>query len=89
MEPKRGENRLRSLFNPGTFSLEPQKYEKMPVIHITGFTNTFALLHFCLPLCFLLLLIINFGRFQESVRGIIGISGKQLEKSQIKAVDLQ
>lgn len=91
MEQKRGENRQKSLFNPGTFPLEPQKCEKMPVIHTTGFTNTtfaFAAL-FPSTLCFLLLLIINFGHFHKPVRGIIGISGKQLEKSQIKAVDLQ
>lgn len=91
VEQKRGENRQRSLFNPGTFPLGPQKYEKMPVIHITGFTNTtfaFAAL-FPSTLCFLVLLIINFGPFHKSVRSIIGISGRKLEKSQIKAVDLQ
>lgn len=72
MEPKPGENRQRSLFNPGTFSMEPQKYDKMLVIHTTGFTNTtfaFAPL-FPSTLFFLLLLIINFGHFHESVRGI-------------------
>lgn len=91
MEPKRGENRQRSLFNPGTFSPGPRKYAKMPVIHTTGFTNTtfaFAPL-FPSTLCFLLLLILNFGHFHESGIGIIGISGKQLEKTQIKAVDQQ